>query len=145
MMDLQLHDRTALVTGASMGIGTGIARVLAAEGVRLAITARRRDALEALAEEIVEAGHARPLVIVADITDAEDVQRLAREAEEGLGRVDILVNNAGGTRPLSVTADDAAWDEAWALNFTATRRLTQALLGGMRERRWGRIVNFNGR
>ncbi len=143
-MDLQLHDRTALVTGASMGIGTGIARVLAAEGVRLAITARRRDALETLAEEIVAAGHARPLVIAADITDAEDVQRLAREAEEGLGQVDILVNNAGGTRPLSVTADDAAWDEAWNLNFTATRRLTQALLGGMRERRWGRIINFSG-
>lgn len=143
-MDLQLHDRTALVTGASMGIGTGIARVLAAEGVRLAITARRRDALEGLAEEIVAAGHARPLVIAADITDAADVQRLAREAEDGLGQVDILVNTAGGSRPIPVDADDAAWDEAWNLNFTATRRLTQALLGGMRERRWGRIVNFSG-
>ena len=143
-MNLQLHDRTALITGASMGIGVGVARILAAEGVRLAITARRREALEELAEEIAAAGHPKPLVIAADITNAEDVQRLAREAEEGLGRVDILVNTAGGHRSLPLDAGDDLWEEAFALNFASARRLTQSLLGGMRERRWGRIVNFSG-
>jgi len=70
--------------------------------------------------------------------------RAARQAVQGLGQVDILVNCAGGSRPLPVDAGDDAWDEAMALNFTAVRRLTDAVLPGMRARGWGRIVNISG-
>ena len=143
-MDLQLQGRTALVTGASMGIGAGIARTLAREGVKVAITARRGELLEQLAAEIEAAGATRPLSILGDITDATDVARIAAEATTVLGQVDILVNAAGGSRPIKTDAPDSDWDEAFALNFTSARRLTQALLPAMRERRWGRVVNISG-
>jgi len=143
-MDLQLQGRTALVTGASMGIGAGIARTLAREGVKVAITARRGELLEQLAAEIEGAGATRPLIILGDITDAADVARIAAEATTALGQVDILVNAAGGSRPIKTDAPDSDWDEAFALNFTSARRLTQALLPAMRERRWGRVVNISG-
>lgn len=143
-MDLKLHERTALVTGASTGIGAGIARILAAEGVRVALTARRGERLHQLAEEIAALGHPRPHVVAGDITDTGEVARIAAHAQHDLGRVDILINTAGGSRPTSVDAEDAVWNEAFALNFDATRRMTQALLPGMRSRQWGRIVNFSG-
>lgn len=143
-MDLQLEGRTALVTGASMGIGAGIARVLAREGVRVAITARRTELLEQLASEIDTAGGSRPVIVVGDITDATDVARIATEATAALGQIDILVNAAGASRPIKPDAPDAEWDDAFALNFTAARRLTQALLPAMRARRWGRVINISG-
>lgn len=143
-MDLQLGARAALVSGASTGIGTGIARVLAREGARVAITARRRDLLAQLADAIARDGGARPIVLPGDITDGKEVARIAAEATKTLGPIDILVNNVGGSRPVSVDAGDAAWEESFALNFTATRRLTEALLPSMRQRRWGRIINISG-
>lgn len=143
-MDLQLREHTALVTGASTGIGAGIARVLAAEGVQLAITARRADRLEQLASDIAAQGHPRPLVIPGDIISATEITRIARDASQALGRIEILVNTAGGARPFALEASDADWDEAFALNFGSARRMTQALLPGMRHRRWGRIINFSG-
>jgi 3-oxoacyl-[acyl-carrier protein] reductase len=143
-MDLQLQGRSALVTGASMGIGTGIARVLAREGVRVAITARRGELLAQLADAIEQAGAVRPVVIVGDITDATDVARVAAEATQALGQVDILVNAAGASRPIRTDAPDAEWDDAFALNFDSVRRLTQSLLPAMRARRWGRVVNISG-
>ncbi|KAB7766694.1 SDR family NAD(P)-dependent oxidoreductase [Xanthomonas maliensis] len=143
-MDLQLREHTALVTGASTGIGAGIARVLAAEGVQLAITARRADMLEQLASEIAAQGFTRPWVIPGDITSATDIARIAHDSSQALGRIEILVNTAGGSRPIAIDASDAVWDEAFALNFSSARRLTQALLPGMRDRRWGRIINFSG-
>lgn len=143
-MDLQLAGRTALVTGCSTGIGRGIAAVLAAEGVHVAITARRMALLDELAAQIVAAGGRKPLVLPGDITRKDVVERIAREAEAGLGRVDIVVNNAGGSRPTAVDAGDDAWDEAFAINFVAARRLTHALLPAMRARKWGRIINISG-
>ncbi|MES2076479.1 MAG: SDR family oxidoreductase [Pseudomonadota bacterium] len=143
-MDLQLEQRSALVTGASAGIGAGVARVLAGQGVRVAITARRRELLEELAAQIVADSGASPVIVVGDITDARDTQRIAAEASAALGGIDILVNCAGGARPVSPEAPDADWDEAFALNFTAARRLTQALLPAMRARRWGRVINISG-
>src|SRR5688572_3533126 len=98
-MDLQLKDKTALVTGASVGIGRGIALALAREGVRLAIAARRSDLLEGLAGEIVAAGGARPVLIVEDLMAEGSPERIAAAAAAGLGAVDILINNAGGSRP----------------------------------------------
>lgn len=144
-MDLQLAGRTALVTGASMGIGRGIARALAGEGVRLAVMARRRELLESLAAEIEAAGGTRPSLIVQDIMAADATQRIAQAAIAALGTVEILVNCAGGSRPLPLDAPDAAWEEALTLNFTRQRQLTHALLPPMMARGWGRIINITGK
>ena len=134
-MDFELKDRTCLVTGASAGIGAGIARLLAEQGARVAATARRVDRIKR---------YRNVTPIGADITSADDLARLAREATAALGQVDILVNCAGGSRPTTVDAGEDVWEEAFALNFTSARRLTTALLPGMRQRRWGRIVNISG-
>jgi 3-oxoacyl-[acyl-carrier protein] reductase len=97
-MDLQLKDKTALVTGASVGIGRGIAKALAAEGVKLAISARRADKLQEVADEIVAAGGHRPVIIESDLYPEDAAAKLTAAAIQGLGHVDILVNNAGGSR-----------------------------------------------
>jgi 3-oxoacyl-[acyl-carrier protein] reductase len=143
-MDLQLSGYTCLLSGASSGIGTGIARVLANEGVRLAITARRVDQLNQLANEILESGGVKPFVVAGDVTKADDISRIVEASIKHLGQIDILVNNAGGSRPLSNDDSDLIWEEAFALNFTAARLFTEAVLPGMRARRWGRIINISG-
>ena len=140
-MHLELAGRTALVTGASAGIGRGIALALAAEGVRLAVTARRRERLEALARE---AG-AKMAIIECDFMQPDAPQRIAQGALAALGSVDILVNNAGGSRPFKIDASEAQWDEALTLNFTRQRQLAHALLGQMIARKWGRIINITGK
>lgn len=143
-MDLQLEGRTALVTGASAGIGAGIVEVLAREGAVVVAVARRADLLEAVADKVAAAGGRRPVPLAGDVTDKADVARIAREAAQAVGPIQILVNCAGGSRPLPVDAPDEDWDEAFALNFTATRRLTQEVLPAMRAARWGRIINLSG-
>jgi len=140
-MDLGLSGRTALVTGASAGIGRGIALALAAEGVRLAVTARRRERLQELARE---AGVAM-VVIESDFMQEGAPQRIAAAALQGLATVDILVNNAGGSRPFSLDSSEAQWEEALTLNFTRQRQLAHALLGQMMARNWGRIINITGK
>ena len=97
-MDLQLDGKTALVTGASAGIGRGIALALAAEGVRLAVTARRRDKLDALAADVAAAGGVSPVIIEQDMLAADAAPRIGAAALAKLGSVEILVNNAGGSR-----------------------------------------------
>jgi 3-oxoacyl-[acyl-carrier protein] reductase len=144
-VDLELAGRGALVTGASSGIGRGIALALAGEGARLAVTARREAALTELADEIEAAGGTRPAVIVADFLSPGAPEEIARAATEALGAVEILVNNAGGSRPFGKDAGDEQWDEALTLNFTRHRQLTGHLLAGMEERGWGRIVNITGK
>ena len=144
-MDLQLHGKTALVTGASMGIGRAIAKGLAAEGVRLAVLARRSELLETLAEEIEAAGGPHPALIVQDIL-AEDAAACIRDAAlAALGQVDILINNAGGSRPLPIDAPEERWTEALTLNFTRQRQITHALLPQMIAGKWGRIINITGK
>ena len=140
-MDLELKGRTALVTGASAGIGRGIALALAAEGVRLAVTARRRERLEALE---METG-ARLVIIEQDFMAEGAPQSIAAAALAGLGGVDILVNNAGGSRPFKLEASEAQWEEAMTLNFTRQRQLAHALLAQMVARKWGRIINITGK
>lgn len=140
-MDLGLTGRTALVTGASAGIGRGIAKALAAEGVRLAVTARRRDKLEALARET----GAKLTIIEADFMVEGAPQEIADAALKGLGSVDILINNAGGSRPFKLDSGEADWEEAMTLNFTRQRQLAHALLDQMIQRSWGRIVNITGK
>jgi 3-oxoacyl-[acyl-carrier protein] reductase len=144
-VDLKLAGRTALVTGASAGIGRAIALELAREGVRLAITGRRRDALaEVAAQSAALSGHA-PVVVAHDAMDEGYVEALASAALSVLGTVEILVNNAGGSRPFGKDADEAQWNEALTLNFTRHRQLTQRLLPAMMANRWGRIVNITGK
>jgi 3-oxoacyl-[acyl-carrier protein] reductase len=144
-MDLQLHDKTAVVTGASMGIGRAIAKALAAEGVRVAAVARRMEQLEAMANEVVAAGHRRPVLIRQDMMAEDAAARIRDAATAELGPIDILVNNAGGSRVLPIDAPEEKWVEAMTLNFTRQRQLAHALLPQMIERRWGRIINITGK
>eukprot|EP01036_Dinobryon_divergens_P056947 gene56947-biopygen47184 len=111
-MDLQLKDKTALVTGASVGIGRGIALALAAEGVRLALTARRMDKLLELAEALTALGAPAPVLIEQDMYAEDAAKRIADAAMAGLGQVDILVNNAGGSRSFKdLHVSEAQWQE----------------------------------
>jgi 3-oxoacyl-[acyl-carrier protein] reductase len=144
-MDLQLRDKTALVTGASMGIGRAIAKGLAAEGVHVAVVARRSELLETLADEIVAAGGTRPALIRQDIMAENAAAALRDAALSALGSVDILINNAGGSRVLPIDAPEERWVEAMTLNFTRQRQIAHALLPQMIERRWGRIINITGK
>ncbi|MBI4184595.1 MAG: SDR family oxidoreductase [Proteobacteria bacterium] len=144
-MNLELNDKVCLVTGASVGIGRGIASFLAGEGGQLVLVARRERLLRELAEEIERAGGKRPLVVPADLYDRGSPERIRARVEEAFGRLDVLVNNAGGSRPLSrIDGDDEVWDESFAINFTAGRRLTNAFIAGMRGRKWGRVINITG-
>lgn len=144
-MELHLKGKTALVTGASVGIGRAIAKGLAAEGVKVCITARREPLLRELANEITSSNHPEPAIVTMDIMDDDAPQRLAQAALDSLGRVDILVNNAGGSRPLPIDAPEEKWIEAMTLNFTRVRQLTHALLPSMIKLRWGRIINITGK
>ena len=144
-MNLQLKGKTALVTGASVGIGRGIALALSREGVGIAVAARRADLLEELAAEVAAAGGQRPIPIMDDMLREGAPERIAAAALDGLGAVDILINNAGGSRPFKLDAGEDQWAEAMTLNFTAPRQLTHRLLDRMLARKWGRIVNITGK
>ena len=143
-MDLQLEGRTALVTGASAGIGRAIAMGLAREGVRLAVTGRRREKLDALGDEIAAAGGTRPVVVTHDAMDEGYVDAIAAGVAS-LGAIQILVNNAGGSRAFGMEGTEAQWHEAMTLNFTRHRQLTHRLLPGMVAGRWGRVINITGK
>ena len=145
-MDLQLKNKTALVTGASVGIGRGIAKALAAEGVKLAISARRADKLQEVADEIVAAGGHRPVIIESDLYPEDAAAKLTAAAIQGLGHVDILVNNAGGSRSFKdLHVSEEAWQEANTLNFHRPRQVADALVDQMIARKWGRIINITGK
>jgi 3-oxoacyl-[acyl-carrier protein] reductase len=142
-MDLNLEGRTALVTGAGSGIGAAVARQLAAQGVRVAISSRRQAPLQALAAGSKRRAH-RADHPAGRCHRRRGRARIADASLAALQRVDILVNAAGGSRPTTVDAADAIWEEALALNFSAARRLTQALLPAMQAQGWGRVINFSG-
>lgn len=144
-MELQLQGRTALVTGASAGIGQGIAVALGGEGVRLAIAGRRREALEETARQVEAAGGPAPSLITADFMDEDAATTIAEAAAAALGPVEILINNAGGSRPFDLDAGEDDWHEAMTLNFTRHRQLTRRLLDPMIAAGWGRIVNITGK
>jgi 3-oxoacyl-[acyl-carrier protein] reductase len=140
-MNLEISGKTALVTGASAGIGRATAKALAAEGVKLAVVARRRDLLESLEKEI----GAKLVIIEQDFMAEDAAQKIAGAALAGLGAVDILINNAGGSRAFKLDTGEAQWNEALTLNFTRQRQLTHQLLAQMMARKWGRIVNITGK
>jgi 3-oxoacyl-[acyl-carrier protein] reductase len=143
-MDLELSGKIAVVTGTSVGLGREIAKVLAAEGARTVVVARRANLLATLQDEIERAGGARPLALALDLYTPDAPARIRDAALSAYGRVDILINNAGGSRPIPWDSPDAAWDESFSINFTAVRRTTHALLPGMIERRWGRVLCVTG-
>jgi 3-oxoacyl-[acyl-carrier protein] reductase len=143
-MDLQLENKTSLVTGASRGIGRGTAKVLAGEGCRLAVVARREPLLEELAAEIEAEGGGRPLIIVEDLTSSGATERVRERVQAEFGGLDVLVNNAGGSRPVAWDASEEQWREGMTLNFELVRRLTAEFIPGMLQRKWGRIINITG-
>jgi len=136
-----LTGRVALVTGASSGIGAGLAAMLAAEGARVALAARRGELLEGVAAEIRQAG-GTAIAVVADLTDDDSLAQLLARTRGELGEVDVLVNNAGFAVWKSLEATTAAeWDHTFAVNVRAAARLCAAVLPGMQERRFGRVIN----
>ena len=143
-MELNLDGKTCLITGASAGIGAAIARVMAQEGVKLAILARRRELLETLACEIQEASKQSPIIVQADLMDPESPQQVKKELTASLGKLDILVNNAGQSAKSDPISSDVEWNHGFDLKFTAVRRLTNVFLPAMRVNKWGRIINITG-
>jgi len=143
-MDLQLSGKTALVTGASRGIGRAVALGLAREGAKLAIAARRVNLLQELAQEISAQRSAEPLVLEIDLYQEGSAEKLAQAASTGLGRIDILVNAAGGSRPFPFEATKEQWAEGMLVNFIRLRELSHAVVPGMKARGWGRIINITG-
>lgn len=140
-MDLGIDGKTALVTGASAGLGRAVARALALEGASVAIVARRRDELARVAAEITAESRRRVLPLVADVTDEEAIAAAVREAAEMLGPIDILVGNAGGppsTAVMETTLEQ--FHDAVELSLHSQIRLAQLCVPAMRERHWGRVV-----
>lgn len=138
-------DRIVVVTGAGRGIGRASALALAARGLRVAVTARSQDELQAVVEEIESAG-GTALAIVDDLSELDAVERMISHVEGTWGTVEVLVNNAGigsSQRPLPlVDFDDAFWELTFAVNVTAPYRLTKRVLPGMLRNDWGRIINI---
>lgn len=142
-MDLELTGKVALVTAASKGLGRATATQLAAEGARVMISSRGEKQLAATAAEIREATGAEVAHCAADVSKADDLERLLQATEQRLGGVDVLVNNAGGPRAGGFDAiDDAAWQEAFELNVLSSVRLIRGVLPHMRQQGSGRIVTI---
>ena len=134
-----LSGKRALVTGASGGIGSEIAKALAAQGAEVALSGTRTGALEDVAGDISGKTHILP----CNLSDLDSVERLVPQAEEAMGGIDILVNNAGMTRDnLFMRMKDEEWDDVLKINLTAPFHLTRAAIKGMMKRRFGRIVSI---
>jgi 3-oxoacyl-[acyl-carrier protein] reductase len=142
-MDLKLNGRVAIVTGASYGIGKGIARGFAEEGVKLSICARGEEKLRRVTGELEGMG-AEVLPVVADVLNTEDIDRMVEQTLERYGHVDILVNNAGGmVRGTFAEASDEDWAHGMGLNLFSYIRFCRKVVPSMREKRWGRIINIS--
>jgi 3-oxoacyl-[acyl-carrier protein] reductase len=144
-MDLQLKGKTALVTGGSEGIGKGIARSLAREGVDVAMCARRKEPLEAAAAEIAKETGRKIYAITADLTKDADAKKFIEQGHKSLGRVDIMVNNAGSA-PGGVieTLSEEAWEQGLQLKFMGYVRCLRYVLPIMVKQGGGRVVNLIG-
>lgn len=135
-----LTGKTALVTGASGGIGAEIARLLHGAGATVGLSGTRTEPLEALAAELGERAH----VLACNLSDPEAVEGLVKRGIEAMGSVDILVNNAGITKDgLAMRMSDEDWQSVIDVNLTAVFRLSRAAVRGMMKARWGRIINIS--
>ncbi|HEU4768488.1 MAG TPA: SDR family oxidoreductase [Pyrinomonadaceae bacterium] len=142
-MDLGLKDKVALVAAASQGLGRAVAEALAAEGASLVLCARNPSTLAESAAAIADSTGAHVLAVPADVTDMDQIARLVQSADERFGRVDILVTNAGG--PPAGQFDQLSreqWEQATRLTLFSAIELARLVLPGMKERRWGRILNI---
>jgi 3-oxoacyl-[acyl-carrier protein] reductase len=134
-----LSGKTALVTGATGGIGGAVARALHQQGATVAVSGTRREVLNQLAGDLKERVHVLP----CDLADKAQVEALVPQSEEAMGKLDILVANAAITRDnLFVQLSDEAWDDVIAVNLTATFRLARAAVRSMMRRRFGRIIGI---
>lgn len=143
-MDLQIAGKTALVTGASQGLGRAIVKSLAAEGVKVFATARNENLLASLVSEIVDAGGVAPVTFVQNFVAEDGPQRIVDAALAAMGHIDILINNAGGSRPMDIDAPEEHWVEGMTLNFDRHRQVTQKLLPNFLQRKSGSIINISG-
>mgnify|MGYP000692119261 CR=1 FL=1 len=135
-----LTGKTALVTGATGGIGADIARALHKQGATVGITGRNEDKLKTLEDELQE----RVVNLPADLSADSGVEDLIKQAESAMGQIDILVNNAGITRDnLSMRMKDEEWDDVLDVNLKTPFKLAKAVQRGMMKRRWGRIINIS--
>jgi 3-oxoacyl-[acyl-carrier protein] reductase len=139
-----LENRVALVTGGSRGIGAAISISLARAGADVAVNYRERtDAAKAVCAEISRMGR-QAIAVQADVSVASDVKRMVKEIETHLGGIDILVNNAAIAHPRKLEEiTEEEWDEMLTVNLKSVFLVTQAVIGGMRQRKWGRIINLS--
>ncbi|HEX4591159.1 MAG TPA: SDR family NAD(P)-dependent oxidoreductase [Gemmataceae bacterium] len=139
-----LTGRVALVTGGSKGLGLAMARGLARAGADIVISSRHESELKSALDKILAGTGRKGHHVVADMTRREDVARLAADAQRRMGKVDILINNAGSNTPqVTESITDTAWDTVIELNLNSVMALTRAVIPGMKERRWGRIVHIS--
>ncbi len=145
-MEWGFTGKTALVTGASQGIGRTTARLLALQGVQVIGVARRTALIETLNQEIAAINPKAPNIISlgADFFIEGESERVAAKALDLIGRIDILMNAAGGSRPIEFDATSEQWLEGMTLNFFRIRELTHALVPSMKKNQWGRIITFTG-
>lgn len=141
-MDLYLKGKTALVTGASKGIGRAIAIALAAEGVKVFATGRNLDSLNNLANEIIANGGPAPVVFAQDLLAPDAPSKIATEALSAMGHIDILINNAGQSQPVDPAGPEEPWIKSMTLDFERPRQLTEALIPHFIARKQGVILNL---
>jgi NAD(P)-dependent dehydrogenase (short-subunit alcohol dehydrogenase family) len=139
-----LTGRAVLVTGGNKGLGKAMARGLAEAGADVVIASRHESELKTALDEILAGTGRKGAYVVADVSDRADVEKLARDAVRHLGRIDILVNNAGMNAPQPIDGiTDDTWDRVVQVNLTSAMALTRALVPGMKERKWGRVVHIS--
>jgi 3-oxoacyl-[acyl-carrier protein] reductase len=139
-MMFDLSEKSALITGASGGIGAEVARVLHSAGAKVGISGTRIEPLQALADELGD----RSFVLPCNLSDMQAVEELPKQAVEAMGSVDILINNAGITKDnLFMRMSDDDWQSVLDINLTATFKLCKGTIRGMMKARWGRIVNVS--
>jgi 3-oxoacyl-[acyl-carrier protein] reductase len=141
-MDLHLNGKTAVITGASQGIGKAIAKELALEGVKVFAVARNENLLRILRQEVEASGGVVPMTFVQDLLATDGPQKIAAAAMAALGKIDIIINNAGKSQPVEVVGPDGPWIESIKLDFDCHRQLTEALLPDMIARKSGTVLNI---
>ena len=141
-MDLKIEGKVALVTGATAGIGRKTATMLAEEGARLVLLARRANELESLADEISRTGLDRPLVVAADLLELGVAQRVRKQVGDAYGALDILVNNAGAAELPGTVLTEDVWLSQFELNFHQKRRMAEAFEDLLKRSDQGRVINL---
>ncbi len=142
-MDVRMDGRAALITGASRGLGLAMAKKFACSGADVAICARRGDVLEEARAEVAAVSGGKTAALVCDVSDASALKTMFDDVIAGLGRIDILVNNAGSSATGNFEdITDEMWQQDLDLKLFAAIRLSRLALPGMKERKWGRIINI---